>query len=102
MVRMNKNSVGPQQRVEMRVYHMVVGACAFLCCGLIAFWSQSTFLTLVDERAFEQKRDVFLWTKLVGKFRKIDEARLRSTSTHPSTSGGMCGRQRGEDRLKFS
>ena len=47
MVRMNKNSVGPQQRVKMRV----LPACAFLCCGLIAFWSQSTFLALTKRKS---------------------------------------------------
>ena len=60
---------------------MVVGACDFLCCGLIAFWSQRKD----DERGFRRKRDVFPLTKLFGKLRKIDEARLRSTSTHRDT-----------------
>ena len=77
MVRMNKNSVGPQQRVEMRVLPYGGGS---LCFSLL--WL---------DRILEPKAPSwshFPWTKLFGKLRKKDEARLRSTSTHPSPGEG--------------
>ena len=91
MVRMNKNSVGPQQRVEMRVLPYGGGSLCFSLLWLDRILEPKHLLDTCrkdDERAFEQKRDVFLWTKLFGKLRKIDEARLRSTSTDPSPGEG--------------
>ena len=81
MVRMNKNSVGPQQRVEMRVLPYGGGS---LCFSLM-------WLDRISEgrrKLFVEVLTSFPLTKLFGKFRKIDEARLRSTSTHPSTVEG--------------
>ena len=91
MVRMNKNSVGPQQRVEMRVLPYGGGSLCFSLLWLDRVLEPKHLLdTCSDgsERAFRRKRDVFPWTKLVGKLRKIDEARLRSTSTHRAPGAG--------------
>ena len=106
MVRMNKNSVGPQQRVEMRVLPYGGGSLCFSLLWLDRILEPKHLLDTC-RRGFRAKTWRFPLTKLFGKLRKIDEARVRSTSTHRSThtsvhSGPMCGRQRGEDRLNFS
>ena len=91
MVRMNKNSVGPQQRVEMRVLPYGGGSLCFSLLWLDRILEPKHLLdTCRKDETKERRRsfDVFLWTKLVGKLRKIDEARLRSTSTHPSPGEG--------------
>ena len=92
MVRMNKNSVGPQQRVEMRVLPYGGGSLCFSLLWLDRILEPKHLLdTCRKDETKERRRsfDVFLWTKLVGKLRKIDEARLRSTSTHRSP-GDRC------------
>ena len=91
MVRMNKNSVGPQQRVEMRVLPYGGGSLCFSLLWVDRILEPKHLLdTCRKDETKERRRsfDVFLWTKLVGKLRKIDEARLRSTSTHPSPGEG--------------
>ena len=90
MVRMNKNSVGPQQRVEMRVLPYGGGSLRFSLLWLDRILEPKHLLdTCRKDETKERRRsfDVFLWTKLVGKLRKIDEARLRSTSLRWGSTG---------------
>ena len=91
MVRMNKNSVGPQQRVEMRVLPYGGGSLCFSLLWLDRILEPKHLLDTGRKElkaTLKEKRDAFPLIKLVGEFRKIDEARLRSTSTHPSTVEG--------------
>ena len=99
MVRMNKNSVGPQQRVEMRVLPYGGGSLCFSLLWLDRILEPKHLLDRIwkdDERGFRQNV-TFPWTKLVGELRKKDEARLRSTSTHRSTVDGCV--DVGEERI---
>ena len=100
MVRMNKNSVGPQQRVEMRVLPYVGGILCFSLLWLDRILEPKHLLDTGrkdDERGFRRKRDVFPLTKLVGEFRKKDEARLQSTSPVDDTVSGVVAV--GEERI---
>ena len=93
MVRMNKNSVGPQQRVEMRVLPYGGGSLCFSLLWLGRILEPKHLLDRIwkdDERGFPL-------TKLVGEFRKIDEARLRLTS--PVDDPGSGGVDVGEERI---
>ena len=100
MVRMNKNSVGPQQRVEMRVLPYGGGSLCFSLLWLDRILEPKHLLDTGRKElkaTLKEKRDAFPLTKLVGEFRKIDEARLRSTSTHRSTVDGCV--DVGEERI---
>ena len=100
MVRMNKNSVGPQQRVEMRVLPYGGGSLCFSLLWLDRIlepkapsWSHFGR----TKEGFDEVLTSFPLIKLVGEFRKIDEARLRSTSTDPSPGEGCV--DVGEERI---
>ena len=99
MVRMNKNSVGPQQRVEMRVLPYGGGSLCFSLLWVDRILEPKHLLDTAwtqDERGFSK----FPLIKLVGELRKIDEARLRSTSTDPSPGEGCV--DVGEERIGWT
>ena len=92
MVRMNKNSVGPQQRVEMRVLPYGGGGLCFSLLWVDRILEPKHLLDRISEgveNVRAKKRDVFPLTKLFGKFRKKDEARLQSTSPVEDTVSGV-------------
>ena len=101
MVRMNKNSVGPQQRVEMRVLPYGGGSLCFSLLWLDRILEPKHLLDTAwtqDERGFSK----FSVDKAGGgtqKNRRGEVAINVHTSVH---SGPVCGRQRGEDRRNFS
>ena len=100
MVRMNKNSVGPQQRVEMRVLPYGGGSLCFSLLWVDRILEPKHLLDRISEgveNVRAKKRDVFPLIKLVGEFRKIDEARLRSMSPVDDTVSG--GFTVGEERI---
>ena len=100
MVRMNKNSVGPQQRVEMRVLPYGGGSLCFSLLWLDRILEPKHLLDTGRKElkaTLKEKRDAFPLTKLVGEFRKIDEARLRLTS--PIDAPGVGGVDIREERI---
>ena len=100
MVRMNKNSVGPQQRVEMRVLPYGGGSLCFSLLWLDRILEPKHLLDTslrTTKEGFDEVLTSFPLIKLVGEFRKKDEARLRSTSTHHSTVEGCV--DVGEERI---
>jgi hypothetical protein len=91
MVRMNKNSVGPQQRVEMRVLPYGGGSLCFSLLWLDRILEPKHLLDTGRKElkaTLKEKRDAFPLIKLVGEFRKIDETRLRLTSPIEDTVSG--------------
>ena len=100
MVRMNKNSVGPQQRVEMRVLPYGGGSLCFSLLWLDRILEPKHLLDTGRKElkaTLKEKRDAFPLIKLVGEFRKIDEARLQSTSAVEDTVSGVVAV--GEERI---
>ena len=98
MVRMNKNSVGPQQRVEMRVLPYGGGSLCFSLLWLDRILEPKHLLDRIwkdDERGFRQNVAV---RKTQKKGR--GEVAINVTSRRPRV--GRCGRRRGEDRMNFS
>ena len=93
MVRMNKNSVGPQQRVEMRVLPYVGGILCFSLLWLDRILEPKHLLdTCRKDETKERRRsfDVFLLMFEVGKVRKIHPILSSLTST-PPTPGASIG-----------
>ena len=98
MVRMNKNSVGPQQRVEMRVLPYGGGSLCFSLLWLDRILEPKHLLDTLTCRSFDE----FSVDKAVRKIQKNRRGEV-AINVHTSLhSGGMCGRQRGEDRMNFS
>ena len=93
MVRMNKNSVGPQQRVEMRVLPYGGGSLCFSLLWLDRILEPKHLL----DRIWKDDVD-----KAGGKIQKKGRGEV-AINVHTSLHcGGMCGRRRGEDRMNFS
>ena len=106
MVRMNKNSVGPQQRVEMRVLPYGGGS---LCFSLL--WVdrilEPKHLLDTSLRTKERSRsfDEFSVDKAGGKIQKIQKkgrGEVAINVTGRRARRWRCGHQRGEDRMNFS
>ena len=102
MVRMNKNSVGPQQRVEMRVLPYGGGSLCFSLLWLGRILEPKHLLDRIwkdDERGFRRKFSVDKAGGGIQKNRR-GEVAINVTSRRPRV--GRCGRRRGEDRMNFS
>ena len=105
MVRMNKNSVGPQQRVEMRVLPYGGGSLCFSLLWLDRILEPKHLLDTCrrkdDERA-SSKFWRFFVDKAGGKTQKNRRGEVAINVHTPGHSVRRCGRQRGEDRMNFS
>ena len=104
MVRMNKNSVGPQQRVEMRVLPYGGGSLCFSLLWLDRILEPKHLLDRIwkdDERGFRQNV-TFSVDKAVRKTQKNRRGEVAINVHRSLPRGGMRGRRRGEDRMNFS
>ena len=105
MVRMNKNSVGPQQRVEMRVLPYGGGSLCFSLLWLDRILEPKHLLDTSLRTTKEHLRAKtwrFFVDKAGGKTQKNRRGEV-AINVHTSVHcGPMCGRQRGEDRMNFS
>ena len=102
MVRMNKNSVGPQQRVEMRVLPYGGGSLCFSLLWLDRILEPKHLLDTCRRKRVRAKTWRFFVDKAGGKIQKNRRGEV-AINVHTSLhSGGMCRRQRGEDRMNFS
>ena len=105
MVRMNKNSVGPQQRVEMRVLPYGGGSLCFSLLWLDRILEPKHLLDTCrrkdDERA-SSKFWRFFVDKAGGKTQKNRRGEVAINVTSRRHRVGSRGRQRGEDRMNFS
>ena len=104
MDRMNKNSVGPQQRVEMRVLPYGGGSLCFSLLWLDRILEPKHLLDTSLRTTKERSRslDELSVDKAGGKIQKKGrgEVAINVTSRRPRV--GSRGRRRGEDRMNFS
>lgn len=104
MVRMNKNSVGPQQRVEMRVLPYGGGSLCFSLLWLGRILEPKHLLDTSLRTTKERSRsfDEFSVDKAGGGIQKKGRGEVAINVTGRRARRWRCGRRRGEDRMKFS
>ena len=107
MVRMNKNSVGPQQRVEMRVLLYGGGSLCFSLLWLDRILEPKHLLDTCTVGRTEGRNErasskCFFSEKAGGGIQKNRRGEVAINVHRSLARRGMCGRQRGEDRMNFS
>ena len=99
VIRMNKNYVEPQQRVETHSYYMMIGASAWFCC--VAKIARQIMIFDLVQKCSERNNFKFesenLWTFACQKLRKKLTIALGPSSEN--SSGGQVFSELGPSRI---